>query len=307
MHATKAQLSPIFGLHVDARGLAAAVLRGVCESRGPDRVALTDDGTGHEVWTVDDAQTIKEYQAALDTEDVYIADGHHRYTTALNYLAELGRAGGVPAADHPARRCMMVLVGMADPGLVIRPTHRVLGGMRDYTFEKFLAAAGSEAGGFHITTTIPLALEKMGRMRVPEEALSPGKANEISFYDYATGGYAVGQVARVDPLAERFPDKPRAWRTLDVTIIQHMIVEKICQPLFNSGRPVEWAFPHTIAEVERLGREPGTTAQLAVIVRPTPLSAVREVGAAPGGHLMPHKSTYFHPKLATGLFVHPLE
>lgn len=133
MRATGAQLSPIFGLHADEKGGATAVLLRVCAAREPDMTADMGDGVKHEVWTVDDADTIAAYQAALSGDDIFIADGHHRYNTALNYLKHLEQSAPVPA-DHPARRCMMVLVGMNDPGMVIWPTHRVLGGMNGYSW-----------------------------------------------------------------------------------------------------------------------------------------------------------------------------
>ena len=98
-----------------------------------------------------------------------------------------------------------------------------------------------------------------------------------------------------------------------MAIVQHVVVEDLCQPRLNGGQPVKWAFPHTIDEVVQIGLGTETGAgggaglrpQLAVIVRPTPLSAVRAVSKA--GELMPQKSTFFYPKLATGLWVNPLE
>ena len=97
----------------------------------------------------------------------------------------------------------------------------------------------------------------------------------------------------------------------DVAIIQHLLVEKICVPALNSGKEIKWAFPHSMPEVLEIGsgRETGAGggagfAQLAVIVRPTPLAAVRDVSKA--NELMPQKSTFFYPKLATGLFLNPL-
>ena len=109
MKATGAQLSPIFGLHADEKGGATAVLLRVCASREPDMIADLGDGVKHEVWTVEEAETIAAYQAALSGDDIFIADGHHRYNTALNYLRHLEQSGPVPDS-HPARRCMMVLV-----------------------------------------------------------------------------------------------------------------------------------------------------------------------------------------------------
>lgn len=314
MKATATQLSPIFGLHADEDGAANALIRRIMASRPADQTARTADGTLHEVWTITDTATITEYQNALAGEDVFIADGHHRYNTALNYLHHLDGANGQsPSADHPARRCMMVLIGMSDPGLVIWPTHRVLGGMKDYSWDKFVAAASS--GGELLITQARGGLESLaGEMMATTVPPPPLPTNVFGLYDFATGRCAVATLAGHNPLATRFADKPRAWQQLDVAIVQHVIVEQICQPRLNGGAPVKWAFPHTIAEVQEIGRgaltgaagelaNPGA-AQLAVILRPTPLAAVRDVSRA--GHLMPQKSTFFYPKLATGLFINPL-
>jgi hypothetical protein len=199
---------------------------------------------------------------------------------------------------------MMVLVGMSDPGLVIWPTHRVLGGMRDYSLDALVAACEGH-----------LRLEPFeGDLASLERALE-ARADlgpmRLALHDAATRRSMLAAPVQNDPLAARFADKPRAWRELVVAFIQYVLVEKIAQPRLNRDQPVTWAFPHTIEEVERIiaGSETGAGggkgfAQLAVIVRPTPLEAVRDVSRA--GQVMPQKSTFFFPKLATGLFMHAL-
>lgn len=307
MKATRAQLSPIFGLHADEDGAATRLLQQVCSRGTPDLAATTTDGTLHEVWAVDDEPTIKAYQQALEGEDVFIADGHHRYTTGLNYLKHLETQGAVPA-DHPARRCMIVLVGMSDPGLVIWPTHRLLGGMKDYSFEAFTAAA---KGVLNIRPAVH-ATENLDA-EIAEASRAAGGTNAFGLIDFQTEKNYIATLASPDPLKQRFPGKPKEWRELDVAIIQYTLVEEICQPKLNGGQPVKWAFPHTIREVLEIARGAETGAgggkgfvpQLAVIVRPTPLEAVKAVSRA--NELMPQKSTFFYPKLATGLFVNPLE
>jgi len=304
MKASATQLSPIFGLHADDEGRATALLHRVMGERDPDMTATTDDGVLHEVWTIDDEATIGAYQDALAGEDVFIADGHHRYTTAINYLEHLEGQGPI-GEDHPARRCMIVLVGMSDPGLAIGPTHRVLGGMADYSIEAFREAAEG------ILDIEPCDNDPK---RIEEEMAhfaASGRTNVFGLIDFATGLCFVAAPSVDDPLEDTFPDKPEAWRRLDVAIIQHVIVEEICKPKLNGGNDVSWAFPHTIDEVRQIatGAETGAGggsgfAQLGVIVRPTPLQAVREISAA--NELMPQKSTFFYPKLATGLFLNPL-
>ncbi len=305
MRATRAQLSPIFGLYPDEDGAGAAFARDTAESRPPDMTADLGDGVTHEVWTVDAPDQIERFQAALTGQDVFIADGHHRYTTAVAYAEEAARGADLPP-DHPARRTMFVLVSMEDPGLAIGATHRVLGGMEHYSIEKFIDAAQGL-----------LSVEAIDNdpRRVPAQVAHVADREETSvfgLYDYATGLCFAAWSPLPDPLHDRFPDKSEAWRNLDVALVQHLIVEEICEPELNAGKPVKWAFPHSIDEMLAIGRgdmtsssvEESGRAQLAVLVRPTPLAAVRDVSRA--GELMPQKSTFFHPKLATGLFIHPL-
>jgi uncharacterized protein (DUF1015 family) len=300
LRATQTQLSPIFGLHPDALGSTASLLREAFDAPvsaddssgvGPAHTARSDDGTLHTIRVVRDAGLQARLVASLKGE----------YTTSLSHLRELESRGHVPA-DHPARRVMFVLVSMSDPGLVIGPTHRVLGGMTSYSFDALLASSELRV------TPAP------GDPAQLERAVLDGPANagpRVGLYDFATGRSAVCEPAHADPLAARFPRKPRAWRDLDVAFCQYVLVESICQTRFNEGNPVRWAFPHSIPEVVDIGAgvERGSgggsafNAQLAVIVRPTPLSSVRDVSLA--GELMPQKSTFFLPKLATGLFMWP--
>ncbi len=311
MKASACQFSPIFGLHADESGAATNLCRSVAASRKPDVVADLGDGdhtVRHEVWVVDDTETLDKYVQALAGEDVFIADGHHRYNTALNYLLHLEGKAPVPA-DHAARRCMIVLVGMSDPGLAIWPTHRVLGGMKGYSFDAFQKAAAG---------TIALSAFN-GDLHALEKELNSAKyasKRALGFYDFASKKGYLGVCTGDDPLASSkdaaVSGKPKAWRELDVAIIQHLVVEQICQPSLNAGEAVQWAFPHSIEEVLEIGEgaEKGSgggksfVPQLCVVVRPTPLEAVKAISRA--NELMPQKSTFFYPKLATGLFLNPL-
>lgn len=306
MDATACQTSPIFGLHPDEDGAATTIVREVMASRAPDMTAKMSDGVMQEIWTVEDQATIDAYSGALAGEDIFVADGHHRYNTALNYLQSLIEHDGDVPADHPARRTMMVLVSMNDPGLAIGPTHRVLGGMEDYDINAFQSAAG---GLLNIEAIDNNPHTFLAQMQVLSER---EKTNIFGIYDYATGLCFAAWPTMSDPLEDQFPNQSEAWRHLDVAIIQHLIVDEICSPELNKGEPVKWAFPHTIDEVLALGRgeETGSSIagggkpQVAIIVRPTPLDAVRDISRA--GELMPQKSTFFYPKLATGLWMNPL-
>ena len=137
-------------------------------------------------------------------------------------------------------------------------------------------------------------------------------SQRFALWDFRTKRGFVAAPMSADALGARFPEKPVAWRELSVAFCQYVIVERVCQGALNGGQPIKWAFPHTLEEVDAIGRGAETGAgggagfaQLAVIVRPTPLQAVRDVSRA--NQLMPQKSTFFYPKLATGLFVNGLE
>lgn len=305
MKATGCQLSPIFGMHADEGGVATGLVRGVMESRAADQRAeiAETDGTVvlHEVWAIEDEGTIGAYRDALAGEDVFVADGHHRYNTAVNYLSELGDV----AADHPARRTMFVLVSMADPGLVIGPTHRVLGGMKAYTPDAFIEASG---GLLEINPVVNDPAQIEAEMAKVE---ARGERDVFGLIDFATGLCWTATTVDLDPLRDGFEHRSEAWRGLDVAVIQHFIVPEICEPELNGGDSVTWAFPHSVAEAVEIGRGGETGAgggkgfaQLGIIVRPVPLDVVREVCLA--GELMPQKATFFFPKMGTGFFVNPL-
>lgn len=306
MRETHTQLSPIFGLHPDDDGAATELVRSLMASRAPDistTLGRAPKIVKEEVWTIDDQNTIEAYASALDGEDVFIADGHHRYNTALNYLEFLSKDGDI-THSHPARRTMMVLISMSDPGLAIGPTHRVLGGMALYTFDAFCESAKEllhiepVSGGID---AIEIAMDSKGETHV----------NVLGLYDFATKKAAICTPRNPDPLKATFASRHESWRQLDVALVQHLIVEQVCAPKLNHGNDVKWAFPHSIQEVLEIGEGSETGAgggagfaQLAVIVRPTPLQSVRDVSRA--NELMPQKSTFFYPKLATGLFMNPL-
>lgn len=298
MRATRTQLSPIFGLYSDASNQVGPLLEAVVRS-GPAHYfgRTANDNVLHEVWAVDDAPTLGKLTAALRGRDTFIADGHHRYNTALNYLREL-ESSGRPVPPE-ARRCMFVLIAMEDPGMIVLPTHRVLGGMKDFGLAKLQEASAGRLSWKAFTGGDLAALEK---------ALPIAGANAIGIYlpheAAAQQRMWIVRPAKSDPLAQRFPKASPAWRSLDVAIVQHLLVEDICQPTFcPAGESVAWKFPHALDEVQSLLTQPAW--QMGVIVQPTPLGAVRSVSEA--GELMPQKSTFFYPKLATGLVLNRLE
>jgi uncharacterized protein (DUF1015 family) len=328
MRSTKAQLSPIFGLYADPGERVHRLLTAVIEARPADLYGTTPDGVLHEAWAVDDARETRPLIAILSDADLFIADGHHRYNTTLNYRRELAGAlapvgGGVARGgrgadtaasrggevepelppDHPANRCLFVLVSMHDPGMIVLPTHRVLGGMSNFTWDRFTGALSPYFRVKHFPGKDLAELEAA----LPRARQIPGTGSHaMGLYNPADADRPLWIITSVepDPLWETHRDRAEAWRELDVAIVQHLIVERICQPNFCApGEKVAWKFPHTHEEFREAAHAPGS--RVGILRRPTPLAAVRTVSDA--GELMPQKSTFFYPKLATGMVINPLE
>lgn len=290
MHATRAQLSPVFGMFRDESGgvgriLAEAIATGPALMRG----TTEHDGVLHELWPCGDAEAAI---AVFGDRDIYIADGHHRYTTAVRYMEDLSAVSGTDAAGC----CMFVLVPMEDPGMIVLPTHRVLGGMAGFSPGRLTSAAAGR---------LTIRGFDGGDLEALEAALPEAGLHAMGFYfgPASAPTMALATPLSPDPLAETHADRSDAWRHLDVAIVQHLLVERICEPTFTPGGHVNWSFPHTLDELAAL--TDASNDRLGVVCQATPLDAVRQVSDA--GELMPPKSTFFYPKLATGMVLNPLE
>lgn len=290
MNATAAQLSPVFGVYDDEARRVAGLLKSVY-SRNPDFWGTTQhDGVEHRGWIITERRKLNALDRAFVNTDVFIADGHHRYTTALNY-----------SHAHPdnaaAKTCLFVLVPTGDPGLRVLPTHRVLMGLQNFSMSDLAAAVAADprlrlARTDHAGDGLPQLQHEL-----PEHG-----HHAVGLYDPATGRTWTLSTAEADPLAASMPDKARVWRELDVAVFHHLMVDQLIRPRFG-GDAVTYKYPHELTELVRLSHEqPG---RLGVVMQPTPLKSVCDVALA--GEVMPPKSTFFFPKLATGLIINPLD
>ena len=308
MRATRANLSPVFGLYDDPQNDITDILFDAV--RGMPPIAVADlpaqDGKStvtSQLWGVNRRDVVQTVQEMLSEKHIYIADGHHRYGTCLTYRAELSQRQGVPmTGDHAADYALFVLVAMQDPGLIILPTHRVVGNMEGYYLDKFLAAAAP----YFTAAQTTFGGDQLHRL---EQELPGYGAHAMGVYDPVEDVARVLQPHGDDPLqqfseAPELAGKSAAWRQLDVAILQHLLFDRVISPAFTTaGKPLTWAFPHEAPEVAALCR--AGTYRAGFILQPTPLTAVRDLCNA--NELMPQKSTFFYPKLATGLVINPLD
>ncbi|MBI4717350.1 MAG: DUF1015 domain-containing protein [Planctomycetes bacterium] len=272
MKATRCNLSPIFGLYRDPQDRIGALFAAAVADK-PAATGVLDD-VENRIWIVRDAGTIGGVVQALSTQKVYIADGHHRYGTALMYRDWL-RKQSVDGLgdDHPSNYVMFVLASMDDPGCLILPYHRALADVALSTVQAAWAPGVEE---------------------VP-----PDKA-DLLLEDGRTGKRASLRFTNRPALASLEPNESPAWQALDTAYLHRYLIDGLLREKLSADPKVRYA--KSEEDARRTARE---QAGVALLLKPTPMEHLRAVSEA--GGLMPQKSTYFHPKLATGLTIHPLD
>jgi uncharacterized protein (DUF1015 family) len=290
--ATRYNLSPIFGLYPDPD---SSVLRAV-EAGLRDRTPLeaTDHlGVRNQLWVVDDPLTINAVQGLMGPRPIFIADGHHRYETGLAFREERAAAGLLKGPDDPAASCMMMLVGMSDPGLRILPTHRLVSGFPGLTAEQLTERFAPEFE-VHVRGEGP-----SGCREAWEEIDSGGAQEVLGFGTVADGLWSTARLrsdATMDALA---PDHSPEWRGLGVSILHVLALGSLLGPIGNPS----CRYVHLLDEV--LDDVAARGCDLACLVPPAGMEHVESI--ASNLEKMPPKSTYFYPKLLSGLVLNPLQ
>ena len=278
--ATRANLSPIFSLYDgDAWSPLQPHLTG-----DPFDELTDEEGTTHRLWRVADPQAIAAAQEALAPTELLIADGHHRYETARAYADELGGEGA-----H--RYVLMCLVALQDPGLTIFPTHRLLTGLDD---ARRLALRDAIRRDWDLEEISADELEPApagdGRVRIGYLDAHHGRPLRLELKDPAIADAAL-------------PGKPAAYRRLDTAVTEALLLHgalAMSEDDVSHLRGLAYARSTT----EARERVRSGDVQAGLFMGPAPVELVREVAAA--GEVMPPKSTYFFPKVLTGLLFNPL-
>ena len=280
--ATRANLSPIFSLYSDPEGAAWLALAPALEV-GPLGEAADSDGTVNRLWRVADKTAIAAVQAALEDAELLIADGHHRYETARVYAEEVGGEG-------PHRYVLMCLVALEDPGLTVFPTHRLVRGL---TSEQHEGLATAIRRDFEIEEITPDALVPAGNGAVQMGYMDAHfrRPFRLTLRDQGIADAAL-------------PGKPEPYRRLDTAVLEALLLqgalgmtEDDISHLHGLGYSKDAQEAVNLLERREF--------DAAFFMRPTPVEQVREVAAA--GENMPPKSTYFFPKVPTGLVFNPLD
>ncbi|MEP0844271.1 MAG: DUF1015 domain-containing protein [Phycisphaerae bacterium] len=288
MQATRCQLSAVFGLYSDS-GRAVSGLLDVGDHEPVATARM--QGVTHRLWRVSNVESIEKLRAALAGKPVYIADGHHRYGTALTYRKLLSDQGPLPP-DHPADFVLVGFCAMEDPGCVILPTHRVVSGWRGMDATRVLDA---------LRAGVDLRMAD-AQDAGPETWLPAGSSDDVAVYVAGLRQRYRGRFTRREVLDGLAAERKPAYRRLDLAYLHDYLLDELIARGLLGGTAPAVSYTHSADEAVRLAEDRGG---IAFITRPCTMQQLREVSEA--GELMPQKSTFFYPKLATGLVMNPLD
>ncbi len=287
MKAARANFSPIFSLYPDRGGVGKVLSRITAEK--PDVEAAYPKDVRNRVWRVTAPDVLNAIQERISDSTLFIADGHHRYETALAYQT-LRRKGDTSAlGSRPYDWVLMMFVAMEDPGLVILPTHRCLAPGRIRDPKAFLASL-SKIGK---VTTVSGGLNGLKPLGGLERAGRKGPTLGLSFDGRALHLIAISKAAMA---SKALAGLSKAQRGLDVTLLHRLILEPM---LRITKERAEHDLVFTAKAEEGVKRLRSGSSGAVFFLNPTRIQQLRDVAGA--GERMPQKSTFFYPKLVTGI------
>ena len=297
--ATAAQFGQIFILYDDPEKTADEIIENTESQQPPLIDALDDDNVRHRLFAINTAGDIKAIAGMMADKQTLIADGHHRYETALNYR----RQSGNPSAQYR----MMTFVNMHNEGLVILPTHRLVGNLNDFDFDKLLAEMREDfdvvAYPFTGEDDKLTAREKMFvRMKNDFE----NEKNAFGLYAANKAFYTatLRNIASMDRIEAGLS---RAGKSLDVNVLHRLILERILgigEKQLAGENNIEYIKDIGDAIDKSIGKVDSGKSQAVFFMNPTRIEQVKD--AAEANEKMPQKSTFFYPKLFTGLTINKL-
>lgn len=300
MRSCKANLSPIFGMYTDPSGGADSIVSEIISSNRPAMELTDDNGISHRVWSFCDKDLVRSLERYFLDKQIYIADGHHRYETAMVYRDEIRSAkvasegmapNYVTGNNIPADYVMMWLVNMDTQDLTVFPTHRMLENFKALDKSRFLQAAERF-----------FTIEEMGDL-MPESL--PGEEHSFLVLIDKAGYFSLimkddpATRTQVEKLLGKEASSPRG--NLDVTLLHEILINHI---MMRELGETDLNLSYTRDPGEAQARVMNGRCQMAFFLSPTRLDDIRSVVKA--GQRMPQKSTYFYPKPLSGLIFRDL-
>jgi uncharacterized protein (DUF1015 family) len=289
-HAAEMNLSPVFGLYPDADDAVMKQLE-TAVGRSLPLQATDHLGVVSKLWPVSDQAAVSAVTGALGPKPVFIADGHHRYETGLRYLQDRRAAGDT---DPAAEFILMMLVGMSDPGLLILPTHRIVSGFPNLDADRLASILGTH-----------FQVEKVGigeqAARDAWERIEMDGGQDLLGFCTTDGVWQTARFQAPEEMARLAPDHSPAWRGLAVAVLHVLVLDRLLPDAL--GGKAECRYVHLLREAADAAD--ARDGRLVALVPPATMHHVEQIA----GNLekMPPKSTYFYPKLLSGLVFNSLK
>ncbi len=284
MSETHANFSPIYFLYMDEKKTVNKIMEDICAS-APTETFTTSDGIVHNMWVVTDELICKTIEESFRDKQLFIADGHHRYETALKFSETLPE-------NEKAHHILAFSVEMDDPGLVVLPTHRIIKDIEDFDEAKVL---DSLYNYFDVKKVYAEQIEKTA-----EKILEENK--DLTSFAFYTGKdyFYLLTLNDNDIMKKILPEKSTSYCELDVSILHTLILDKIfgidMENMANQKNLIYTKFAE-----EAINTVKSNDANCSFLLNGTKVRQIKEVSV--NNEKMPQKSTYFYPKLITGLVI----
>jgi uncharacterized protein (DUF1015 family) len=293
LKALKVNTSPVLMMYQDPQKKIAATLAKETK-RNPVIDVTIPEGDRHVVWAVTDPVVVSLIAEALAKQPFYIADGHHRYTSALTYRREQMAARPGLSPDDSVNFVMSTLVDFADPGLIILAPHRVIKGLD----KNVLAELATKLGAFFEITELPA---KNGWQKLDAEMAKPDGIR-LGYFGPGTDKFYGLKLRDEKVLAQIMPTQSDIYRKLDVSVLDHVILNKILGLAIDGSTEDRVSFSHD-REASMKDVLKGDQ-QVVFFLKPVKPELIKMVSDA--NEKMPRKSTYFYPKAPAGIVVNTL-
>ena len=302
MQHCNANFSSIFGLFSDPSKRIDSVLKDYMR-HSPLYDLVDDAGMRHTLWAIRDNRAIQIITSVMSDKQIFIADGHHRYETAINYRNEM--RGKLPdfSGEELYNYVMMYFTNTNSEGLSILPIHRLVSNLSDFDKKKIVEKAGEF---FNIEKlSFNESDEKTVKQKLFSDIKERGEKEHIFGMYLGNDEYLLLTLKDEDVLDRLITNSRHpSWKKLDVTILHTLLIEKVLR-ISEKNLAEQKNITYTISGDEAIKDVKAGKYQIALFLNPTKIEEVKDVAAA--GEKMPQKSTFFYPKLITGLVMNKLE
>jgi uncharacterized protein (DUF1015 family) len=293
--ACQANTSSILALYED-RGEQLSSLLAAQQQNKPLFDFGGNNGDRHNLWAITEPEVLKQIGNSLSGQSLYIADGHHRYESALTYRRERASCSPWVSGEEAFNFVMMTLVSLSDPGLLVLPPHRLVRGISKSTFRKLIA----ELKLLFEIEELPLSMS--GVWQRIDSLLTEKDTVRLVLFGLAGDRFSVLRLKDFDAVSKMVPYfHSELYKRLDVSIIDHVIMEELLGLAINEEKStIAFSYDRLDAINKVLNQE----YQLAFVLKPVKATLLKTISDS--GDRLPRKSTYFYPKLPSGLIINRL-